>query len=47
MIEITELKKIAKNYFSLWFWIDFISIFPFDEFSSLIMQGGSNDNEPT
>ena len=37
MLEITDLKIIAKKYFEMWFWIDFISIFPFDEFGKAVM----------
>jgi len=41
MMEVTDKKEIAKEYFCFWFWIDFFSIFPFDEFSRLVTgQGG-------
>ena len=33
MIEITDRKEIAKRYLECWFWIDLISIFPFDDLS--------------
>jgi len=33
--EITNKKKIAKAYLMGWFWVDLISIFPFDNASNL------------
>jgi hypothetical protein len=45
MIEITDKKEIAKEYLSMWFWIDLISIFPFDDLSKLITYSAIN-NEP-
>jgi len=43
MIEITDNKLIAKNYFKFWFWIDFFSIFPFDLSSRLVAGIERND----
>jgi hypothetical protein len=37
MLEILDHKIIAKRYFEMWFWIDFVSIFPFDEFGKAIL----------
>jgi hypothetical protein len=39
-LEITDKKKIAKEYLTGWFWIDWISIFPFDAISKLILGDG-------
>jgi len=39
-IEVTDHKKIAKNYVTGWFFIDLMSIFPFDA----ILDGNSNAN---
>ena len=36
MKEITNKKKIAKAYMMGWFWVDAISIFPFDDVSKLL-----------
>jgi hypothetical protein len=33
MTEISDKKVIAKRYFEFWFWVDIVSIFPFDQFS--------------
>ena len=33
---ITSKKIIAKEYFAFWFWIDFISILPFDIISNTL-----------
>jgi hypothetical protein len=38
--EETDKKIIAKNYFSGWFWIDLVSIFPFDEFTTFVTNLG-------
>jgi hypothetical protein len=35
MLEITDKCTIAKDYMSRWFWIDLISIFPFDDFGKI------------
>ena len=39
LVEVTDRKKIAKNYLSGWFIVDFCSILPFDIIMSLIGQG--------
>lgn len=39
-IEVTSHKRIAINYFSFWFTIDFLSVFPFDA----ILSGNANAN---
>ena len=43
--ENTSHKVIAKEYFECWFWIDLISIFPFDEVSNLILYENSNEKQ--
>lgn len=43
MTEISDKKVIAKRYFEFWFWVDIVSIFPFDQFSKIIT-GSSQSN---
>lgn len=38
MIEITDRKAIAKEYLKGWFWVDLISIIPFDRIVHLFLQ---------
>ena len=45
MMETTDKKLIAKRYISFWFWIDLISIFPFDDITSLFISSDSNDKQ--
>jgi hypothetical protein len=40
MLEVTSKKIIACQYMHGWFWVDFVSIFPFDEFTTLITSQG-------
>jgi potassium voltage-gated channel Eag-related subfamily H protein 7 len=39
--EVTSKKIIAKSYLSLWFWVDFVSILPFDALASY-----GNESQP-
>lgn len=37
---IVERKLIAINYLKLWFWIDFVAVFPYDE----LLSGDTNNS---
>jgi hypothetical protein len=42
--EITKRSTIAYRYLAGWFWIDFLSIVPFDDLLTLAMNSGSTNN---
>jgi hypothetical protein len=44
--EVTGHKAIAIEYFRLWFWIDLVSIFPFDTLSQAIIVYHGGDPSP-
>lgn len=44
--EVTGHKAIAIEYFKLWFWIDLVSIFPFDTLSQAILLSSGGDPSP-
>jgi hypothetical protein len=41
MVEVTDMKIIAKNYVKLWFWVDLISIVPFARISGAFSDVGA------
>jgi hypothetical protein len=42
--EETNIKIIAKHYMTGWFWIDLVSIFPFDEFTTFVSNLGATQD---
>lgn len=38
LIEVYDKKRIAVHYLKFWFWIDLVSIFPFEQIGNLFRE---------